>query len=548
MDASMLPQPRTLRLRTWIAAHSRSLALLGTLACIVTSLSTSYVQMRSTLPYVQHIDERTLMRGAKRVLQDGGLNPRIYNYPSLPFYLTAAGLAWGTLHASGEGPEQLTVAKIGRVEPPYYEHLEVGAGARKLWLALGAGCVVAAAVLGNAIGGPVAMFLTALILSMVAIPMATAREYVNVDIPLALFVLILLAHLVRSAGSTTYRDRVWLPALLCGAAMASKYTGAVALVPALLALWLYPGPSRLSRSFELGALAFVVFLALCPRFVMDLPSFLDGMSYESFHYNYKGHKRFTIEPGYDQLAAYGVDVIDTFGWGIALLSVAGAVSLLGSAARRGAVLLSFPVCWVSMLLGAKVHFIRNLLPVMFCVAVLAARGIPAAWAYSGELARRWTQRRGARVDAVRFAVLAAIVASTLPYAKMRETHRKHTDSRVRFARWAEQNLPSGATLVIPEALPFATETLPDEVAVQRVDLRDAQATAAAAQPGAFMLVPHWTTDSGGVAARVAELAPGTEALPQHRVIREFPGTPAAPGMESELSVNPAFRFVRFEAE
>jgi hypothetical protein len=156
------------------------------------------------------------------------------------------------------------------------------------------------------------------------------------------------------------------------------------------------------------------------------------------------------------------------------------------------------------------------------------------------------QRGGAWVDAVRFVVLAVVVAGALPYANLIETHRKHTDSRVRFARWAEANLPSGATLVIPEALPFATETLPKQSTVQRVDLRDAQATADVAQPGVFMLVPHWTTDGGGVARRIAELAPGMEALPARRVIREFPGAPAAPGMESEMSVNPAFSVVRFE--
>jgi hypothetical protein len=546
MDGPVQPQLRDSRLFAWISARSQLFATLWTAACLMALLAIGLQHLAGTMPYVQHIDERTLMRGAKRVLQDGGLNPRIYNYPSLPFYLTAAGLAWGTIQASGDGPEQVTTKGLGRLEPPYYERMAVGAGARKLWLLLGLGCVAAAAALATALGGAVTMAITALLLSVTAIPMATAREYVNVDVPLALFVLMLLAHLARKSGSSTYRDRVWTPALLCGAAMASKYTGVVALVPAVLALWLHAGPSRSARSFELVALAGLVFLVLCPRFVMDLPSFLDGISFESFHYRFKGHKRFTVEPGSEQLFAYTGDLVSAFGWGLVLLSVLGAVSLVRSDARRAAVMLSFPVCWLAMLYGTKVHFVRNLLPVMLCVAVLAAYGVTRAWAITGAIASRFRRSGDRRVLIARIAAVTLLAVGTLPFESLIATHRRHSDSRNRFARWAAANVPEGATLLIPEALPFATETLPENIPVQRVDLRDPQATVDLARPGTFMLVPHWTTDSGGVEARVAELAPGIAALPRHQVIREFSGSPAAPGMESEMSVDPAFSFVRFD--
>jgi hypothetical protein len=67
--------------------------------------------------------------------------------------------------------------------------------------------------------------------------------------------------------------------------------------------------------------------------------------------------------------------------------------------------------------------------------------------------------RRERCTSVRFAVLALVVGSTLPYATLVETHRRHTDSRVRFARWAEKNLPSGATLVIAVRLARCRLTL-----------------------------------------------------------------------------------------
>jgi hypothetical protein len=78
-----------------------------------------------------------------------------------------------------------------------------------------------------------------------------------------------------------------------------------------------------------------------------------------------------------------------------------------------------------------------------------------------------------------------------------------------------------------------------------VDLRDANATTEATQPGAYMIVPRWTTASGA-AQQVAELAPGMNALPRHRVIRELAGNPVSPMIESELSINPSMQLVRFE--
>src|SRR4051794_4456901 len=119
MDAP-LPGARESRLHTSIAGRSQLWASVFTAACLGTLLVTGLRFIADTAPYVQHIDERTLMRGAKRVLQEGGLNPRIYNYPSLPFYLAAIGLAAGTLNASAAGPEHVTAKGLGRLEPPYY--------------------------------------------------------------------------------------------------------------------------------------------------------------------------------------------------------------------------------------------------------------------------------------------------------------------------------------------------------------------------------------------------------------------------------------------
>jgi hypothetical protein len=544
MPVTMDGEVRTSRaqLGEWVYKRGPLFAWLGVVAVLLTLFSSGRRHIANTAPYVQHIDERTLMRGARRVLQDDGLNPRIYNYPSLPFYLAAAGVAGGAVKASARGPEQLVVKKLGRLEPPYYDHLALGVGARTLWLILALGCVAAAAGCAYALAGSLAALTSSVVLGLAGVPTLTASSYVSVDVPLALFCSILFAQLACTFGSTSYRDRVWMPALVCGAAIACKYTGVVTLVPALLAIWLTNGPARLGRSVELLLFSALVFFMLCPRFLIDLPKFVDGISYESHHYGFKGHKHFTAAPGWSQLWLYVRDSADAFGVIVLLLAALGFGTYVRTAPRSAAVLASFPLVWLAMLCGAKVHFPRNLLPVLLWLGVFAAAGVGPLWRAAGELGTRLRARRGAVFG--RVAVLLVLIA-LLPWQRTWERHHRTVDSRITFAHWSALELREPASLVVPSALPFAEETLRKNLQVKRVDLKDANATSEATQPGAYMLMPNWTSASGA-AQQIAELAPGMNALPRHRVVKEFDGNPVSPFLESELSINPGMRLVRFE--
>jgi hypothetical protein len=151
---------------------------------------------------------------------------------------------------------------------------------------------------------------------------------------------------------------------------------------------------------------------------------------------------------------------------------------------------------------------------------------------------------GYAADLASAAALTAALMLTLPYAHIAAAYRGDTDSRLRFAAWARAHMKAGSELLIPQALPFSPETLPHGLSVQSVDLASAEQTASVVRAGRYMLLPHWTSDEG-VAERVAHLAPGLAVLPHHRVVREFPGLPAEPGIEQELSINPAFQLVRF---
>jgi hypothetical protein len=176
------------------------------------------------------------------------------------------------------------------------------------------------------------------------------------------------------------------------------------------------------------------------------------------------------------------------------------------------------------------------------VGVFAALGIGVLWRFGALWGARIRSGRGAVLG--RLAVVLVLVAS-LPWQRIWERHHREADSRVRLARWSASELREEASLVIPSALAFAEETLRKNIHVKRVDLRDANATSEATQPGAYMIVPQWTTASGA-AQQIAELAPGMNVLPRHRVIQEFSGNPVSPVLESELSINPSMRLVRFE--
>src|SRR5688572_4566895 len=68
-------------------------------------LGTLWLQFRHierTFPYPRHVDEGFISGPADRMVTTGTLHPYTFNYPSLPKYLAAAGMAAGFIRGAGD--------------------------------------------------------------------------------------------------------------------------------------------------------------------------------------------------------------------------------------------------------------------------------------------------------------------------------------------------------------------------------------------------------------------------------------------------------------
>ncbi len=520
------------------------LAIVLALAVVFGTAIFHYRSIGGSLPYPQHPDEKALIQASARVLQTGNLNPGMYSYPALPVYLGTAGLALGMIRESGHGPHAVQMHNLGRLVPPYYEHVLVAATVRTLWWAMGLVTMLAVSVIALRLSGPAGMLLAAAVQAAgVAVP-GRSTGYLNVDTPMTMFAMTCLAFLVSSRDSR-WPLRVGVPALLCGAAIASKYTAVVLLVPCLAAQWLFYQRDRgwASITFAFGAL--LSFAAFCPYFVLDLPHYVDGVAFENYHYRVRGHSGFDIEPGWAQFSAYVTDLTQEYGEVLVAIAAVGVLDSLRVSFRRSVIVLGYVVVVTIMLVGYKVHFVRNGLPLMALVPVFAAAGLLALWLLARTALRRVRQLAAApRADLVAATVPLLIVAIAAPWHRVREVAEATPDARNAVIAWAAKQFREETTLVVPTQLPFDARGLPSQLRVQPLDLADARAAAETLTAGTLFVLPEWTDRGGWRGRRMKDIAAGRAAIPPHDTLVRFGRERVVPAQGEEVVRNPSLGLVR----
>lgn len=94
-----------------------------TAALVLLCLGTLWLEfshIESTLPDPLHGDEAAIAGPAHRTLETGTLHPYTFNYPSLPKYLAAAGMAAGFLRGAAH-LEIRELRRLGNTSYPYYQ-------------------------------------------------------------------------------------------------------------------------------------------------------------------------------------------------------------------------------------------------------------------------------------------------------------------------------------------------------------------------------------------------------------------------------------------
>lgn len=307
---------------------------------------------RKLFPY--HPDEPTLVELGSRIAETGDLNPRFFNYGSLPAYLSALLLA-----ATG-----LSAAPPGDCGP----YLAL----RLLSLAFGLGTIVLAGVLAGRLLGKREQWVAAGLVAVTPIHVI-GSSYATVD-SLATF---LLAAAVLLGVRVLDRQRLAdyaLGGVLAGMAASTKYVGiTAALVPFLCAAWRerrwLPAKSSWAGLGIAVVCALAAFALTTPYALLDGPSFWRDFAFEFQHKREGGT---TVPPGVSGFAyLFGTALPAGLTWP---LVVAMAVGLTLALRRRDrSVPLALWLVWMLLVTGSgREVFVRYAVPLVPYIAVLAA--------------------------------------------------------------------------------------------------------------------------------------------------------------------------------
>jgi 4-amino-4-deoxy-L-arabinose transferase-like glycosyltransferase len=499
---------------------------LWTTTLIVLCIGTLFLLFRHidrTLPYPYHADEGFISGPASKVLMAGELRPQRFNYPSLPTYIAAGAMAAGFLRGAAH-LEIRDISKLGEVGYPYYETPRAMGTARQAFALLAVICVAMTGLSAwLACRRPAAILLAPVILLASPLFFRHSWTYLNVDIVGTSFVMMTVGACLLGVARPSVKQSAVVSGVLAGLATASKYTLALAILPVLLAIVLYlPRGRMLSGCVALLAMV-AAFLAAVPYSLVDIPGFLNGIGYETFHYA-SGHAGFAGEPGLPQLLYYMRHFLSEFGYGVAALALVGLFAFPRADWRRAAVVVIFPAALLWLLSSQRVHFTRNALPIHPFVAMFAAFGLLAVhdWIVNAAGRRGWTTGR------VKVPVLAGLllVLAALPFRHYAAHLRDRTDSRNEAREWIAKNLPDTWTIVVPSELGFDRRGLESPGRhIKVVDLRGARdpdtlnALLSDVPSPAVIMAPHWGADRRSPGQQAANALNGLST--QWRVLKAF---------------------------
>ena len=402
-----------------------------TLAAILTIAAVlRFWGLGSGIPYSIGADEPAIMDRAVHMMKTGDFNPRFFDYPGLYIYLQ---LVVSTLQFLA-GATAGTWRSLAEVTPADFYFW-----GRAVTATLGTATVLLVYLAGMRWGTRYALFAATL---MAVLPQHVREShYILPDVPVTFFVALAFVLTLRATEQQRAGAFAWAGAA-AGLAAGTKYTGGLAFVLPLLAVWMAPGvkPSRrVAAIAAIGACA-AAFLIVAPYTVLDLPAFLDG---------------------YANLAAGDNAPVEAPGWSIALkhlriglqwpalLAVLGGVVLAivrtfkGPGSVRWTLAVAFPLLCFGVVSKQALISGRDLLPLTPFACVLAA----AAVVSGVSLLRRYQIPRRPRT-----ALIAALTVAALLPPAITSIGSNRTLSNVgtvdQAYRWIQQNVAESSTIVI----------------------------------------------------------------------------------------------------
>ena len=416
--------------REWREAKDmrKSTAMLAVI--VLSAAALRFWSLGAGIPYAIGVDEPEIMDRAITMMRTGDFNPRFYDYPSFYIYLQMVVACVRFLAGSMSG-EWFALADA-RPEQFYL-------WGRAVTAALGTATVALVYFIGLRWGTRYALVAASL---MAVVPLHVREShYVLTDVPVTFFVT--LTFLLSLRAHEQARAMPFLLAgVAAGLAAATKYTGALALVLPLIAVWMTHGvrPSRLVGALAALGGAAVAFLLAAPYTVLDLPGFLNG--YAVLMKSYAGK-----HPPDAPAITYLKHLRNAFWWPGMLAILGGVIfaavrAVNGPGRVRWTLAVVFPLVFFWFISGQAMVFGRYLLPLVPFLCILAAVAVVAGV----NLLRRFAIPRVARTVLIVALTVAVLLPPGIQAIHFNQTHRSATVAGA--YQWMVQNVPGDATIMI----------------------------------------------------------------------------------------------------
>lgn len=398
------------------------------------------------LPFTQARPDETFVIEAARTILSGHM-PAFFDYPWLYIFLVSFGylgyFVWGAITGTFHSLAEMVASWPTYWDPFFLIPRAISAAAGTLTVAV-------AYRLGRQVGDQITGLVSALFLTFAFIHVRDSH-FGTTDVTMTLFIVGAVSLLV-DAHQYGHRRLFALAGLVGGLAAATKYNALVLAAPmaVVYAFGVYEAPGHrraalLDSRLTVMAVAFlagfavgVPFVALdWDRFVVAMDALVASMK--------TGDPRLELTNGWRHHLEFSL----RYGLGVPLLAmgIGGAAALLVRRWRIGAIVLAFPIAYFIVAGSIRNLFFRYTLPMLPFLCVTAAYLL--CWGTAAIL-DLWRLRDSRRQDLWRVAVGAIALLLVAPSAARvwsldRVLHA--ADSRVVVARWFEDNVPPGSSII-----------------------------------------------------------------------------------------------------
>lgn len=499
------------------------------LAIIITSLNVFFwtSKVQNCLPYPQHGDESFITDRALKLLKTNDWNPHEFNYSSFPVYLAAAGISLGVLQAAGHH-ELYSLDAVESVGFPHYSFSSVMRPVRMGWALLS---VLTLTFMGVAawrlFGQPALLFLVPLVGGLSHWYYWLGSAYINVDTLTVFFASLTLLVIVLHAGTGCFWRTSIIPGILCGLTAAGKYNHCWIIVPALIAIAIYPGHNRIYRAILLMFSAAAAFVLVIPYCVFDVHTFVNEFAAQMYMYNESCSDR-SYNVFWSHFWVYMGDVLNDYRHSALILFFLGLAYAIRTNSKGVALLSVYPLCNLVQMSFLHVHYTRNALMLIVLFGFFAALGFVPVFIVLRRIIGKFFDAQEQDIFRFGMTILATMVFAvySLPFSRIVERYNDPPDTRVAAERWIKVNLPRGTCIISPASLGFYDEALVRDYRFVELDydqLQPEELVKKAKEFGvAYALMPTWGTSKAEEAALVQRrMALNEEVTPLER----FKGLP-----------------------